>query len=229
MNKKYNKQSKERNPIMTRQTQTLYDISRTLSSSIAVWAGDTPFSLQQVLDRKQGDSVNLTTITMSAHTGSHIDAPRHFTHEGVTLEQLDLRPYWGLAQVVTVAKAEGALYPDDFAGYDLQQAPRLLVHSAASAAEPSLFPHDIVYPSADLADYLGTLGILLYGTDAPSMDAVDDPHLPGHNALLRNQICILEGLDLSGVPDGIYELVALPLKIAGGDGSPVRAALRSLA
>ena len=214
--------------MMTRETQSFYDISRTLSPSIAVWPGDTPFGLQQVLDRKQGESVNLTTITMSAHTGSHIDAPRHFTDEGATLEQLDLRPYWGLAQVVTVTKAAGALYPADFAGYELEQAPRLLVHSAASALEPSHFPQEIVYPSPELADYLGSLGILLYGTDAPSMDAVDDPHLPGHNALLRNQISILEGLDLSGVPDGIYELVALPLKIAGGDGSPVRAALRRL-
>ena len=214
---------------MKTQTQTLYDISRTLSESIAVWPGDTPFSLQQILDRKQGHSVNLTTITVSAHTGTHIDAPRHFTHDGATLEQLDLRPYWGVAQVVTVAKAAGALYPDDFAAYDLQQAPRLLVHSAASAADPTEFPHDIVYPSPELADYLGTLGILLYGSDAPSMDALDDPHLPGHNALLRNNICILEGVDLSGVPDGIYELVALPLKIVGGDGSPVRAVLRSLA
>ncbi|MGB0389803.1 MAG: cyclase family protein, partial [Ardenticatenaceae bacterium] len=69
---------------MVRETQTFYDISRPLSESIAVWPGDTPFSLQQELDREQGASVNLTTITMSAHTGSHVDAPRHFTNEGAT-------------------------------------------------------------------------------------------------------------------------------------------------
>ena len=79
-----------------------------------------------------------------------------------------------------------------------------------------------------MADYLGRLGVVLYGTDAPSMDAADSATLAGHNALLRNGIVILEGLDLTGVPDGLYELAALPLKITGGDGSPVRAVLRSL-
>jgi len=88
------------------------------------------------------------------------------------------------------------------------------------------FPETIVYPDPVLADFLGEQGIILYGTDAPSMDALDSKDLPGHHALRHNQISILEGLDLRLAPDGIYELVALPLKIIGGDGSPVRAILR---
>ena len=207
---------------------TIIDISRMLWPDVATWPGDTRFDLTTVLDRTQGHSVNLTTITMSAHTGSHVDAPRHYTDEGLTVERMSLRPFWGLAQVVTINKPPGPLFPQDLADYDLSQAPRLLVHTAASSFDPTLFPHNIHYPSPPLANYLGSLGIVLFGSDAPSMDKTDDPHLPGHNALLHNNIAILEGLDLTQAPDGLYELVALPLKIQGGDGSPIRAALRPI-
>ncbi|MCI0396447.1 MAG: cyclase family protein [Chloroflexi bacterium] len=206
---------------------TMIDISRTLFAKMAVWPGDSPFSLVQTLFLGQSSPVNVTTLTMSAHTGSHIDAPHHFT-QGQAVEQLDLRIYWGLAQVVTVDKEGGPLVPADFAAYDLSVAERLLVRSPASDLDPSVFPEDFVYPSPELADFLGNLGIILYGTDAPSMDKSDSKALPGHHALYRNNIAILEGLDLSQAADGIYELVALPLKIAGGDGSPVRAVLRHI-
>jgi arylformamidase len=210
---------------MTLQT---FDISRRLEPDIAVWPGDTPFSITTVSSLANGDSVNLTTLTMSSHTGTHVDAPYHFVAGGRTLESVDLDPYWGIAQVVTVEKSGGPLFPADFSDYDLGRAPRLLVHSATSEADPSLFPSEFVYPSPELADYLGEHGVVLYGTDGPTMDAADSKTLPGHHALHRNGIVILEGLDLSGVPDGLYELVALPLKIANGDGSPVRAVLRTV-
>ncbi len=83
-------------------------------------------------------------------------------------------------------------------------------------------------PVLSLADFLGTQGIILYGADGPSMDAHDSRTLPGHNALQRNGILIMEGLDLSDVEDGLYDLVAMPLRLPGGDGSPVRAVLRTL-
>ncbi|MEM7333015.1 MAG: cyclase family protein [Chloroflexota bacterium] len=207
----------------------LYDISRTLNPQIAVWPGDAPFQISQTLSIAKNDSVNLTTITMSAHTGTHIDAPRHFLSDGAPVEQLDLSKYWGLAQVVTVSKESGPLFPDDFAGVDLTIAPRLLVHSRSSARNVTRFDDNIVYPSTVLADFLGAAGIVLYGADGPSMDKTDDPELRGHKALQRNEIAILEGVVLTGVPDGLYELVAMPLKIEGGDGTPVRAVLRTLA
>lgn len=207
---------------------TIIDISRTLSPAIAVWPGDTPFQIRTTMTREEGASVNLTTLTLSAHTGSHADAPYHYTDEGTTLEAVSLEPFWGPAQVVTVEKEGGALTPDDFAGYEIGRAPRLLVHSATSELDPTRFPEQYVYPSPELAAFLGERGVILYGTDAPSMDAVDSKRLPGHNALHQQGIAILEGLDLSRAADGLYELVALPLKIAGGDGSPVRAALRPI-
>ncbi len=204
----------------------LIDISRSLAAETAVWPGDTPFQLKTVLERSQGAAVNLTTITMSAHTGSHADAPYHFTDDGIRIDALDLRPYWGPAQVVTVTKQTGPLFPADFYAFDLSRAPRLLVRTAAENLPLAQFPETIVYPTPELAAYLRQQSIILYGTDAPSMDAIDSQDLPGHRAMLQNQIALLESLDLRSAPDGVYELSALPLKIAGGDGAPVRAVLQ---
>lgn len=204
----------------------IIDISRTLEETMAVWPGDAPFRLQRSLQLAEGASVNLTRLELSAHSGSHADAPYHFAEEGATVEQVQLAPFWGPAQVVTVAKADGPLSAADFAGYNLEQVPRLLVRSSGEQ-DPARFPQKYVYPSPALAGFLKEKGIILYGSDSPSMDAVDSKELPGHHALRANGIAILEWLDLRAVSDGLYELVALPLKIAGGDGSPVRAALRT--
>ena len=205
----------------------LYDISRAMHAKMAVWPGDDAFELRRTGHIADGSPVNVSTLALSAHTGTHVDAPYHFEDDAPTLDKVDLSVYWGPAQVVTVNKPSGPLTPDDFAGYDLGRAPRLLVHSPNSEADPNVFPSGFVHPSPALADYLGQQGVVLYGADAPSMDPQDSKDMAGHHALQRNNILILEGLDLSGVPDGVYELVALPLKLIDGDGSPVRAVLRA--
>ncbi len=207
----------------------IIDISPTLDAELAVWPGDPPFARQVLASRQTGAAVNLSALAMSAHIGAHVDAPHHFADDAADIATLDLAPFWGPAQVVTVAKAAGPLMPDDFYHVDLCRAPRLLVRSPAVGATSHVFPAAFVYPTPALADLLGQCGICLYGTDAPSVDPPESTDLSGHHALARNGVAILEGLMLAHVPDGLYELVALPLKIAGGDGSPVRAALRSLA
>lgn len=207
---------------------SIIDISRPLETGMAVWPGDTPFNLTRVMEISAGDPVNLTTITMSAHTGSHVDAPLHFAVGDTAIDSLILEKFWGAAQVVTVTKSAGPLIPEDFGDYDLGYVRRLLVRSPASDIKQDNFPDAFAYPSPILADFLGSRGIILYGTDGPSMDAEDSKILEGHHALQRNNIAILEWLDLRGVEDGLYELVALPLKIVGGDGSPVRAVLRKI-
>lgn len=206
----------------------LIDISRSLNPTIAVWPGDTPFEMRRMASLSEGDSVNLTTLVVSSHTGTHVDAPYHFTVGGLTMESVDLGVYWGVAQVVSVERESGPLVPEDFAHADLTRAPRLLVHSRASHTDPTTFHHDYVYPSPELADFLGAQGIILYGADGPSMDPSDSKTMAGHHAMQRNQILIMEGLNLSEAPDGLYELVAMPLSLRGGDGSPVRAVLRTL-
>jgi len=203
-----------------------YDISRTLSPHIGTWPGDHAFSLQPSFSQQNGDSVNVGVLAMSIHTATHIDAPYHFESQGETCHQLDLSAYWGPAQVMTVQKEHGPLEVEDLGGVDLKTAPRLLLHTSASKLADEEFPTRIVYPSVSMVNSLAAAGVVLLGTDAPSVDALDDRLLPGHAALYRHGIAILEGLNLSRVPDGLYELCALPLKIEFGDGSPVRAVLR---
>lgn len=204
----------------------IFDITRTINPSLAVWPGDTPFSAEVITAIKDGSSINLTTLTMSSHMGTHVDAPYHFLDDDLTMEQVPLEAYLGPATVVTVQREAGPLLPEDFPGLDWRNIQRLLVHSIASAKPLDQFPTEFVYPSPELAELMAQHGVFLFGSDAPSMDDMNSKTLPGHKALRRHRIAILEGLLLTGVPDGSYELIALPLKIAGGDGSPVRAILR---
>jgi len=209
-------------------TKLFFDISRSLSPRTGTWPGDVSFSLRQTFSQQQENSVNVGCIQMSIHTGTHIDAPYHFEPEGERCHQLDLTAFWGPAQVVQVSRHQGALEIEDLAGVDLRLAPRLLLHTPASKIPDEVFPSSIVYPSAGLTAVLAEAGIVLLGTDAPSMDALDAPRLPGHKNLYRYGISILEGLNLNGVPDGLYELCAMPLKLQDADGSPVRAVLRCM-
>ncbi len=206
----------------------IIDISRTLSPNVAVWPGDSPFSITRELNIAEGEPVNLTRLRMSAHTATHVDSTLHFFDDGIPLEQTSLLPFWGLAQVVTIEKPSGPLHVEDIAHVDLSLAPRLLLHTVASDTPDTVFVQEFVYPSPEFAAHLAANGIILYGIDAPSVDAVDSEVLTGHYSLGKHNIAILEGACFKDVPDGIYDFVALPLKIAGGDGSPVRAALRTL-
>jgi arylformamidase len=204
----------------------IYDVTRTINPSLAVWPGDTSFSAKPLLRISEGASVNLATLTVSTHTGAHADAPYHFDDADLTIEKVPLAPYIGPATLVTVQREEGALVPADFPSLEWDQVKRLLVHSTASARPAAEFPTRFVYPSPDLAEFMARYGIVLFGSDAPSMDDMNSKSLPGHKALRRNGLAVLEGLDFTGVPDGVYELIALPLKLEGVDGSPVRAILR---
>jgi arylformamidase len=129
--------------------------------------------------------------------------------------------------VVTVEREAGPLTPADFPNLAWSGLERLLVHSGASHKPLAEFPTEFIYPSPELAAWLGQHGVVLFGSDAPSMDDMNSKSLPGHNALHQHGIAILEGLLLADIPDGRYELIALPLKIESGDGSPIRAILRA--
>jgi arylformamidase len=205
----------------------IYDITRTINPNLAVWPGDTPFSAEKVLAMSRGASVNLTTLTLSSHTGTHADAPYHFVNDGLTINQVPLAAYLGPATVVTVEREAGPLTPADFPNLEWSGLERLLVHSGASHKPLAEFPTEFIYPSPELAAWLGQHGVVLFGSDAPSMDDMNSKSLLGHNALHQHGIAILEGLLLADIPDGRYELIALPLKIESGDGSPIRAILRA--
>lgn len=206
----------------------IYDITRMISPGLAVWPGDTPFSFEHVLSLADGSSVNLTTLTLSAHTGTHTDAPYHVDDAGAHPADIPLEKYVGPAHVVTVARRHGGVLPSDFGGRDLAGMARLLIHTWVGDLPDGVWSEDFPYPTVDLVDWLAERGVVLLGVDMPSVDRFDNEELPCHHRLHRHGIASLESLVLRDVPDGIYELTALPLKIAGVCASPVRAVLRTL-
>jgi len=206
----------------------IYDISRTISTTLAVWPGDMPFSIQHVARLSEGAAVNLTTIALSARTGTHADAPYHYTVVGEHPAELPLQSYLGSAHAVTITRQHGGIIPEDFAKHDLAGMERLLIHTWVSLWPDDRWPEDFPYPTIELIDWLAAHGVRLFGVDLPSVDRFDSKDLECHHRLYEHGIVNLESLKFSGVPDGVYELIALPLKIAGACGSPLRAILREI-
>ncbi len=206
----------------------IYDITRTISATIATFPGDTPFSAERKAALSNGDPVNLFTFHTTAHIGTHADAPYHYDDSGLHPDQLNLERYIGLAHVVTVKRSSGAIIPDDLAHVDLRGAKRLLLHTTASEFPSDQWNPNYPYPSVELIDWIAEIGVVLIGVDGFSVDPPTSKTLDSHHRLNYHDIYILETLCLTGVPDGTYELIALPLKIAGVCGTPVRAILRTL-
>ncbi len=206
----------------------IYDISRTISPKLAVWPGDTPFSFEETVQIKRGESVNITRLTFTPHLGSHADAPYHYDDGGEHPSELSLEAYIGPAHVVTIKRKAGGIIPADFDGHDLTGMERLLIHTWYSDLADNQWENDFPYPTVELVDWLAEQGVVLLGVDMPSVDRFDDNTIPCHHRLYQHRILNLELLKLAGVPDGVYELVALPLKFDDICGSPVRAILRSI-
>lgn len=204
----------------------IYDITRTVTPQLAVWPGDNPYRLRHVMRMSQNHPVNLTTLTMSAHTGTHADAYYHYQPDGAHPADMPLEPYIGKARVVTVSQRDGALTPDHFAHLDLADAQRLLIHSHVSDNDGETWADAFPYLSVALIDWLAGLGVRLIGLDSPSVDPFDSQDLACHHALAHHGMANLETLCLRDVPDGVYELIALPLRLDLACGSPVRAILR---
>jgi arylformamidase len=207
---------------MTDVSGRIYDISRPISTRLAGWPGDTPYRFAMLCRLREGASVNLGTLEMSPHTGTHIDAPYHYDDQGKTVEQLPLETYFGRAAVVDVA-GRRLITRQDIAS-DWLTAPRLLLKTGGWEDDTE-FPVQIPVIAADVPEWLREHGVLLLGVDVPSVDHIDSKDLPNHHALGRAGIAILEGLDLRTVLEGFYDLIALPLRLEGGDGCPVRAIL----
>lgn len=204
----------------------IYDISPILSPSLAVWPGDTPISRDVLCDMKRGASVTLSTLRCTVHAGAHADAPNHYGADAASIEAQPLEVYLGPAQVIRVSvdrntRVGVAAVPDKL------EAPRVLF-STESYPDPTSFSEDFAALEPGLVDALHERGICLIGIDTPSVDLFSSKELPSHQRFLTHGMAILEGLVLKEVPEGVYELIALPLRLAGFDASPVRAVLRSL-
>jgi arylformamidase len=212
---------------MSARAPRLWDISQPLRPGLPVWPGDTAFTAERTWALEGDTPVNVSRVTFSTHSGAHADAPFHYDPAGATAEALDLTRYLGLARVVDARHARGAVRLADVEAALAGTPPRVLLRTFER------FPHDDWAPDftavdADLIEALADRGVLLVGSDAPSMDPQDSKALPAHHAIRRRGLSILEGLVLDEVPFGDYELIALPLPLAGLDAAPVRAILREL-
>ncbi|WZY01418.1 arylformamidase [Bacillus sp. FSL W7-1360] len=205
---------------------TWIDISQPLSASIAHWPGDTPFSYRLVATKEMTGSVNVGSIHMSAHTGTHVDAPFHFDDNGDRIDELPLSTYIGDAYVIEAIGVK-EISQSLLEGIVPKNTKRLLVKTKTQTNE-HIFPDTLPAVTPEAAAYLQTMGVILLGVDVPSVDEPTSKELAGHHALAKAGIAILENIQLAHVTSGYYELIALPLRLVGADGSPVRAVLRPI-
>ncbi|MBI3884913.1 MAG: cyclase family protein [Opitutae bacterium] len=203
----------------------LIDLSRPIHTGMPHWPGDTAADFQLVATKTQGSSVNVGRLTMSVHNGTHADAPFHYDDAGARIDEVPPETYVGPALVVDV-RGHDAITTALLAAHDFAQTPRVLFKTDAWT-DPTRFPTNWPLLADEVPAWLAARGVKLCGFDVPSVDAPTSKSLPIHHALGRNGIVILENLDLHAVAPGRYELIALPLRLVGGDGSPVRAVLRA--
>ncbi len=203
----------------------LYDISPRLTPSLAVWPGDTPLVREVVARLEAGDDATVSSFSAPAHLGAHADAPSHFGLGAPSIDEVDLGIYLGPCELIRVNVSRGGLVPPE-ALPGPPRAPRVLF-ATGTHPDPEVFREDFAALSPELIRFLAARGAKLVGIDTPSVDPFESTAHPAHLACLESGVAILEGLLLEGVPEGVYELIALPLRLAGFDGSPVRAVLRS--
>lgn len=202
----------------------IIDISPTLSSRLAVFPGDQPFERKVALDFAKGHNLALSSIRTSVHAGAHTDAPNHYHPDGHPIEKRDLGRYLGPCQVISVVIEPGARILPAHLNQREISAERVLFKTG-SFPDPERWKADFNSLSPELVDFLADRGVVLVGIDTPSVDPAESKALETHNRIYQRDLAILEGIVLDVVQDGIYELIALPLKIEGGDASPVRAVL----
>jgi len=202
----------------------ILDISPLINNKIAVFPGDTPFQEEFLMDMHQGHNLTLSSIKTTVHVGAHTDAPNHYSKSGSGIDQRSLNYYFGKCQVIEVSLSRGSRIKIADLKNQKIEAPRILFKTL-SYLDPYQWNNDFVSLSGELVEHLASKKVKLVGIDTPSIDLADDKVLESHQAVAKNDMAILEGIVLDKVQPGIYDLIALPLKIEGADASPVRAVL----
>lgn len=209
--------------------RAVIDITPALTTALNVWPGDTRLSREVLCDLEEGDNITLSTMRSTVHLGAHADGPNHYGKGAPGIGEQPLNHYFGPCQVVEARVQRGARVGPDQLMTSVQSIrhPRVLIKTS-TFPDPTRWNEDFAALSVELVDALAARRVITIGIDTPSVDLQSSKDLPAHHAILRHGIAILEGLDLSSVAEGEYELVALPLKLMGFDASPVRAVLRPL-
>lgn len=208
---------------MTGDRPRIYDLTPPITPRLAVWPGDTPPSREVLLDIAAGATVTLSTLRATVHLGAHADGPNHYGREGASIDERSLDFYLGPCQVVRARVARGALVRlDDIATPIAEE--RVLI-ATGTFPDPERWNEDFAALDPALVDALADRGVRTIGIDTPSVDPFSSKELAAHRRFLARDMAILEGLRLDHVPEGRYELIALPLPLVGFDASPVRAVL----
>lgn len=203
---------------------TYFDISPVLSEATAVFPGDCAFRRKVALDLQAGNHLTLSSIETTLHIGAHVDAPSHYHRDGKPVDERPLSTYLGACQVIGVSIPRGRrIVPADLGGVEIRAS--RVIFRTGSFPDPNRWNGDFNSLSPELVGFLADRGVRLIGIDTPSVDPEDSKGLESHQALFDRGVANLEGVVLDGVPDGLYTLIALPLRIRGGDASPVRAIL----
>lgn len=209
----------------------IYDISLPISPRMPVWPGDPPVELKQMSSIEKGDHANVSQIKMSVHTGTHIDAPNHFINSGKTINQLPLEKLIGQVLVIEIDEEIDILTESVLTHHQdwriLTGQKKVLFKTRNSSlwkTHPTAFQSDYVGIDKSGADCLASLGLDLIGMDYLSVTPFNETLEP-HQVMLAHDIILLEGINLSEIGRGIYQLFCLPLNIENCDGSPARAIL----
>ena len=208
----------------------IYDITVPIHSTMPVYQGDPGVKIEAWSAFAKGDSSNVSVLNFGAHTGTHVDAPAHFIEGARKIDAVPLEVLIGPARVISVADDLKEITPEFLERCDLRGIERLIFHTGNSEFWHEGFRNDYTHLLPEAAQHLVERGIKLIGTDYLSIEKFHSGHHRTHLTLLSNNVVIVEGLNLSDVPDGDYELICLPLKIAdgSGDGAPARAVLRTV-
>ena len=205
----------------------LWDISPPVDAASPVFAGDTPYRQQWAATLSADCPVNVSAITLSPHVGAHADAPLHYDPQGAAVGALDLLPFLGRCRVVHALDA-GSLITTQHLQHALGDVPERLLVRTYRQFPLTQFDQQLTAFHPDTVQHLADLGVLLIGIDSASIDPADSKTLPSHQLIRQRGLRVLENLLLDDVPEGDYELIALPLKLMTADASPVRAVLREL-
>ena len=204
----------------------LWDISPPVQPGSPVFPGDAPFQQQWACNIGPGCPVNVATLSLSPHTGAHADAPLHYSADGAAVGALDLAPYLGPCRVVHAIDCGPLITWQHLAHALAGLPPRVLVRTYAAA--PTAWDGALSAFAPDTVARLADAGVVLIGIDTASIDPAESKGLPSHQVIRQRGLRVLENLVLDDVPEGDYELIALPLKLMTADASPVRAVLREL-
>ncbi|MCD6239305.1 MAG: cyclase family protein [Thermotogae bacterium] len=199
----------------------IYDVSLTLKNGMIAYPGDTEFLSENLKSIEQGDDYNISKLVMSSHTGTHIDAPRHFLRDGVTVDEIQPKRLMGRVRVVYIKDPEIGL--KELKDLNIRKGENILFKTTNSSLWKDMrFHEDFTSLTIEAAQYLADIRVNIVGIDYLSIETYKSPQNLVHKYLLNAGIIIIEGLDLSRVNEGKYELICAPLKISEGNGAPAR-------